>query len=161
MTISPANFEATVIRTCKAHRLNHWSDADYHACLFIESYVVKYEDYESLEPRVKTQRHVYDYAKTRENAPRIPKVEYFFKDDEGTGYLVMEHVTVLPTPNLAERTADALNWLAQVPAPSGHMIGPLGGGLIRHRVFKDFEAPLVFSNAGALERYINEVRPCR
>ena len=39
----------------------------------------------------------------------------------------MEHVTVLPTPqNLAERTADALNWLALVTAPSN---GPLGAVL--------------------------------
>lgn len=137
-TISPADFEATVIRTCRAHRL---SDDDYPPRLLMGSYVVKYDSYKLLEPQVKTQRHVYDYAKTQGNAPRIPKVEYFFKDDEGLGYLVMEHVPVLPTlTNLAERMADALNWFALVPAPSNHAIGLLGGGRIRHRVFNDFKA---------------------
>ena len=160
-TISPATLEATVIRICREHMRNHWRDVDFHSRLLIGNYVAMYEYYESLEPRVKTHRHVYDYAKTQENALRIPKVEYFFQDDEGKGYLVMERVTVLPTPkNLAERTAEALNWLALIPAPSNHVIGPLGGGVIRHRLFKDSEAPLVFSSVGALERYVNEVRPC-
>ena len=102
-TVSPADFEATVIRTCRAHRLDN-----YPPRLLMGSYVVKDDPYKSLEPQVKTQRHVYDYAMTQENAARIPKVEYFFEDDNGLGYLVMEHITVLPTPkNLAGRTADA------------------------------------------------------
>ncbi|KAF8346230.1 hypothetical protein F5887DRAFT_1073874 [Amanita rubescens] len=157
-TITRDSFEATVIRICREHKLNHCHDANYHAYLLIGGYVVKYDYYKSLEPQVKTQRHVYDYAKTQENAPRIPKVEYFFQDDEGIGYLVMERVTVLPTPkNLAERAAEALNWLALVPAPSNNVIGPLGG-VIRHWLFKNGKAPLVFSSVGALERYINRGR---
>ena len=160
-TISSATFKTTIINICNAHWLNHWRDDDYHPSLPIGNYFVKYDSYESLEPQVMTQRHVYDYAKTQTNAPRIPKVEYFFRDDVGRGYLVMEHVAVIPTPkNLAERTVEALDWLALVPAPPNHVLGPLGGGVIHHRFFQDCEAPLVFSSVEALERYINEVRPC-
>lgn len=112
------------------------------------SYVVKYDPYKSLEPQVKTQRYVYDYAMTQENAARIPKVEYFFEDDNGLGYLiVMEHITVLPTPkNLAGRTADALNWLAQTPVPSDHAIGLLEA-VISAIGFSRILRPLWFSRA--------------
>ncbi|KAF8328478.1 hypothetical protein F5887DRAFT_1007825 [Amanita rubescens] len=143
-TIGSDTFEATVIRICREHMLNHWRDANYHPGLLIGSYVVKYGY--SLEPQVKTQRDVYDYAKSQKNAPCIPKVEYFFRD-EGTGYLVMERVTVLPTPE--KRMAEALNWLALVPAPSNHVLGALGG-VIHHRMVR----PLWFSRALGLSRDI-------
>jgi hypothetical protein len=152
-TISRDSFEATVIRICRERKLNHCYDANYHAHLPIGSYVIKYDYYKSLEPQVKTQRHVYDYAQTQENAPRIPKVEYFFRDDEGIGYLVMERVTLLPTPkNLAERTAEALNWLALVPAPSNHAIGPLR--VLSTIGYSRMVRPLWFSRALGLSRYI-------
>jgi hypothetical protein len=74
--------------------------------------------------------------------------------------MVMEHITLTsPPPDLPERTAAAIRWLTGVPAPPGHVFGPLGGGLIRHRFFKDRKAPLAFSSIGALERYIEKVRP--
>ncbi len=76
-------------------------------------------------------------------------------------YLVMEYVNLMDPPlgDLPERTVEALRWFMGVPAPPGHVLGPLGGGIIRHRFFKDNEAPLVFSSIGALERYIAKVRP--
>jgi hypothetical protein len=81
----------------------------------------------------------------------------------------MEHIELIHPSliaNLPERTAQALDWLSRVSAPpedvvgsSKDAMGPVGGGLIRHRFFKDDEAPLDFSSIDALERYMNEV--CR
>ncbi len=39
-------------------------------------------------------------------------------------------------------------------------MGPIGGGLICHRLFKNHKAPLAFSSIDALERYMNEVHRC-
>jgi hypothetical protein len=40
------------------------------------------------------------------------------------------------------------------------VIGPLGGGRIRHKFFKEYTAPLLFSSVEALQRYMHKVRPC-
>ncbi|KAF7359090.1 hypothetical protein MSAN_01250100 [Mycena sanguinolenta] len=40
----------------------------------------------------------------------------------------------------------------------GYRACPIGGGLIRHRFFKDHTAPLAFSSVAALERYMNKGR---
>jgi len=75
-------------------------------------------------------------------------------------YLVMEFITLTAAPlDLIDRTAQALVWLSSVPSPPNHVLGPLGGGRIRHKFFKDYKAPLVFSSVEALQRYMHKVRP--
>ncbi|KAJ7269836.1 hypothetical protein C8J57DRAFT_1607772 [Mycena rebaudengoi] len=78
----------------------------------------------------------------------------------------MEHIELIHPSliaDLPERTAQALDWLSRVSAPpedvvgsSKDAMGPVGGGLIRHRFFKDDEAPLDFSSIDALGRHMNE-----
>ena len=66
---------------------------------------------------------------------------------------------IMPTNNAYKQVADALQWLRNVPAPAGAKIGSVGGGPARHRLFKDFEAPLLFTSNEALHNYMNEVTP--
>jgi hypothetical protein len=83
------------------------------------------------------------------------------QQDRVFGHGDLEFITFMPTPPdfIAQMTA-AVVWLASVPAPPNHVIGPLlGGGLIRHGFFKESRAPLRFSSVEALERYITKVRP--
>jgi len=70
----------------------------------------------------------------------------------------MEYIKLSdPRPSdLPERTAEALKWLSGVPAPSEHVMGPLGPGPIRHGFFKDNKAPLLFSSIKALELYMDK-----
>ena len=58
------------------------------------------------------------------------------------------HLHLLPTParNAPEEVAKALQWLRGLPAPPDVAIGPVGGGLARHALFKDHTAPLPFSS---------------
>ena len=73
----------------------------------------------------------------------------------------MEFITLTATPlDLIDRTAKALVWLSNVPPPPNHVMGPLGGGPIRHKFFKDYTASQLFSSVEALQRYIRKVRPC-
>ncbi|KAF9512522.1 hypothetical protein BS47DRAFT_1382916 [Hydnum rufescens UP504] len=86
----------------------------------------------------------------------IPQVVHHFGDSR-TKYLVMEFITLMAAPaDLIDRTAQTLVWLSRVPPPPNHVIGPLGGGCIRHKFFKDYTAPLVFSSVEALERYMHK-----
>ena len=157
-----AIFEAAIIDACTKHTQEHWQDNDYRACVFIKPcYFVKYDDHETLWPQIATQLYISNYAESRIDAPRVPKVIHHFRGDQRRAYLVMEYIKLIDSPPaLHERTAAALKWLSGVPAPPKHVMGPLGGGYIRHRFFKDYEAPLLFSSIEALERYIEKVRPC-
>lgn len=139
-------------------------ERDYRACVSIGTeYFVKFGNPMTLWPEIATQKYISEYAQSHADTPRvphIPKVKYYF-EYQLTMYMVMEYVALTnPPPDLPERTAEALIWLSAVPAPPGHVFGPLEGGLIRHKFFKDYKAPLVFSSIGALERYIEKVRPC-
>jgi hypothetical protein len=135
-----------------------------YPCLFVEPYYfVKYSHPNTLGPEIATQKYISDCAKSESDTsciPRIPKIKHCFQEG-WTMYLVMEYITltVPPPSDLNERIAVALKWLSEVKPPPGHAIGPLGGGRIFHNVFKDFEAPLLFSSVDALERYLEAVRP--
>ncbi|CAA7268184.1 unnamed protein product [Cyclocybe aegerita] len=147
---------------CTKHAQEHWSDNDYRACVFFgpgPDYFVKYNNKKALWPEIATQLYISNYAESQADAPRIAKVIHHFEGDQGTAYLVMEYIKLADSPpDLHERTAEALKWLLGVPAPPNHVIGPLGGGRIRHRFFKDYKAPLLFSSIEALERYIEKGR---
>ncbi|KAF8347169.1 hypothetical protein F5887DRAFT_49076 [Amanita rubescens] len=166
-----AAFEADIIVTCAEHKQNHWRDVGYRACVTIESkkskYFIKFDHPKALWPEFLTQSYIYDYAMRHRNGPRIPQALHYF-DAQVEAFLVMEYIELTHSPlitNLAERAAWALDWLSRVPAPpedvmgpSKDAVGPIGGGLIRHRFFKDHKAPLAFSSIDALERYMNEGR---
>ncbi|TDL16479.1 hypothetical protein BD410DRAFT_902010 [Rickenella mellea] len=80
-------------------------------------------------------------------APRVPEVVDYFAEG-WTAYLVMELIDATTPANSAyEKVADALQWLMR-------------GGPARHRLFKDFEAPLLFSGKKALEVYMNRALEC-
>ncbi|TFK59019.1 hypothetical protein BDN72DRAFT_734412, partial [Pluteus cervinus] len=149
--------EDTIMQACTAHEQAHWKERDYRRCLVIEQYFIKFDEYETLKPQVMTQVYVSQYAESDASAPRVPKVLHFFKG-EYMGYLVMDYINLIspPVPDLHKRAAEALQWLRNVPLPRDHVgIGPLGNGFARHRLFKDFIAPLRFSSTEALERYLN------
>ncbi|KAI6015931.1 hypothetical protein BKA83DRAFT_2061830 [Pisolithus microcarpus] len=90
-------------------------------------------------PEIQTQLHVAAYAEflADTSRPRIAKVFHYFERNKEETYLVMERVELGHSPpDLPERMLDAITWLATVPAPDGHVPGPLGGGRIRHGFFK-------------------------
>ena len=122
-------------------------------------YFVKFGHPDDLWPEFQTQSYIFDYARSNPHpdAPRIPQVVHHFGDSR-TEYLVMEFITLTAAP--IDRTAQALVWLSRVPPPPNHVIGPLGGGRIRHKFFKEDTAPLVFSSVEALQRYMYKVRTC-
>jgi hypothetical protein len=164
--IELAAFEADIVATCAEHRQSHWRDADYRACVSIElkesKYFIKFDDPRTLGPEFSTQSYIHDYAMRHGNGPRIPQALHYFETKE-KAFLVMEHIELTDPSlitNLAERAARALDWLSKVSAPPGDVMGPIGGGLIRHRFFKNNKAPLAFSSIDALERYMNEARCC-
>jgi hypothetical protein len=69
----------------------------------------------------------------------------------------MEYIDAKSTSptDAPEKVADALQWLYCLPAPPDVVIGPLGGGLARHMLFRDDEAPFLFSSKEAVQRYMN------
>ena len=155
-----AALEANIVEACTNHELVHWKDKDYRACVSIgTNYFVKFGHPDDLRPELQTQLYIFDYARANPhpNAPRIPQVVHHFGDSR-TMYLVMEFITLTAAP--LDRTAQALVWLSSIPPPPNHVIGPLGGGYIRHKFFNDYEAPLLFSSVEALQRYTHKVRLC-
>jgi len=163
MTFTPgdaAAFEATIISACDEHeRASRWKRG-YRRCLVIEGFFIKFDSYRSLYPQVETQKYVFRCAKDDISAPRVPEVLHFFHRDYRMAYVVMEYIkfTPPPVPDLPKKAALALQWLRDLPAPPDcPWIGPLGGGRVRHRLFKDYEAPLSFVSIQAIERYLNTV----
>jgi hypothetical protein len=152
--------EANIVETCTNHELVHERDKNYRACVSIGTdYFVKFGDPDALWPGLQTQSYIFGYAisNPHPDAPRIPQVVHHFGDSR-TMYLVMEFITRTAAP--IDRTAQALVWLSSIPPPPNHVIGPVGGGRIRHKFFKDYMAPLLFSSVEALQRYMRKVRPC-
>ena len=106
---------------------------------------------------------------------RIPEVYRIFTDDYPSGesmvYIVMKYVpgkTLLQilrdTPNqrlehLYDRIAKAIRLFLSFEVPHDATPGPYGGGLIRHPLFKDYQANIEYSSVAQLQHHINKVRP--
>ncbi|KAH6906518.1 hypothetical protein BKA70DRAFT_1494807 [Coprinopsis sp. MPI-PUGE-AT-0042] len=130
--------EAAIEAACKAHNATHLCRNN---CLPFGPYIVKYGDPQS-------------------NKPRIPQLIHHFDNGQGTSFVILEAIKLLEAPpDLDKRIVDTVAWLAGVPAPSGHKLGPLGGGFIRHYFFLSDEVALLpFVNVEALERYLEKGR---
>src|SRR5258708_26262510 len=145
-----AALEANIMEACTNHKLVHWKDKNYRQCVSIRTnYFIKFGHPNDLQPELQTQLYIFDYAgaNPHPNAPCIPQVVHHM-------YLVMEFIALMDAP--LDRTAQALVWLSSIPPPPNHVIGPLGGGCICHKFFKDYEAPLLFSSVDALQPYIHK-----
>ena len=163
MTPAPfdlASFEDAIISACETHEHDHEAEYDYRRCVIIEGVFVKFDSYQSLWPQFQTQTYIFQCAKLDVSAPRVPEVLHFFHRDYQMAYMVMEYITLPPSPvpDLPQKVALALQWLRDLPAPTKRVrIGPRGSGCARHTLFKDCKAPLSFSSIEAVERYLNKV----
>jgi serine/threonine protein kinase len=106
---------------------------------------------------------------------RIPEVYRIFTDDYPSGqsmvYIVMEYVPgktllqILRDPpnqrleHLYDHIAKAIRLFLSFEVPHDATPGPYGGGLIRHPLFKDYEANIEYSSVAQLQHHINKVRP--
>jgi hypothetical protein len=154
--------EANIVELCTNHEEEHWCEDDYRRSVSIGTdYFVKFGDSDVLWPELQTQLYIFEYARSNPHpdAPRIPKVVHHFSGGRTMHFmhLVMEFITL--TEASIDQTAQALVWLSSVPPPPNHVMGPLGGDIIHHRFFQDYEAPLRFSSVMALQRYMYKV--CR
>lgn len=114
------------------------------------------------------------------NSPvRVPVVYYAFEDNNGEKwtYIVMEYIrgdTVgsledkareSQSPEQSQETLDALSRrvafaldeFLRIPVPPDTPPASVSGGIIRHSVFKDHEAPRLYQNVEQLEQHFNMV----
>ncbi|KIK20264.1 hypothetical protein PISMIDRAFT_682436 [Pisolithus microcarpus 441] len=149
--------QAVVIAACKTHEETNPRKDDYGACVFVGAdYFVKYGAAHDLEPERATQEYFYQHAQQPQTPepPRIAKIVHHFIHQH-TMYLVMERIELqVSPPDLAKRIQGAVEWLANVPPPPNSKLGPVGGGFIRHKFFKDHEAPFEFSDTAMLDLYM-------
>ena len=136
------DLQTAVISACKEQTLRN---EDYRPCVYIGTdYVVKYGHQRDLEPELATREYIFAHAQQTNtpDAPRIPQILHRFVDQR-TLYLVMERIKLQESPpDLPARIQKAIKWLSEIPLPSNYALGPVGRGIIRHRFFKDGEAPL-------------------
>jgi len=155
-------FQLAIVARCDEHNRQERSKSNFRRCVVFEGHFIKYGSHRSLYPQYKTQQYIANLADGDASAPHVPKVHNYFTIEDKMAYLVMEYIEAKPTlpRDTPEKVAEALQWLRDLPAPSDVTIGPVGGGLARHKLFKNYTAPLRFSSIEALERYMNKVRPC-
>lgn len=111
LAMQQAALKARVVDACTKHKLAHWRDDNYRACVSLSpDYFVKYDHPSTLAPQLATQEYIYEYAKSSPDAPRIPQVIHHFGNDI-TMYVVMEFITFAASPPDIERTAKAVKWL--------------------------------------------------
>ena len=160
MTPTTPSDQREIVLLCDAHENAYRLESGFRPCTTFKSYLIKYDSAVYLRPQYETQKYLHNMAVGDPRAPRIPEVVDYFVVDNRMAYLVTEFIdATTPAGNAPEKVADALRWLHNVPAPPGVVLGSVGGGPARHRLFGDYQAPLLFSSKKALENYMNKVRP--
>ncbi|KAJ3515221.1 hypothetical protein NLJ89_g1900 [Agrocybe chaxingu] len=151
--------QVAIIAACRADAATRGRNT---GCILVGSKYVKYGDSMAMVSQIETRSHLSMHLSTAKGGPdkpRTPELISHFDDGQGTTYLVMELVKLVESPpELDTRIVDAIKWLATVPAPPGHLLGPLGCGCIRHSFFADGEAPEPYVSVQALKRYMDKKR---
>ena len=153
--------QSEIIQLCELHEEKYRLLPYYHRCVFLRSWFIKYGSHRDLELECKTQNYLWSKTNGQQNVPRIPQVIAYFSPEKQWAYLVAERIDpILPANASPQAVATAIQWLRSVPPPPGLTLGSVGGGSARHKLFKDLEAPLSFSSAEALQKYMNLVYLC-
>lgn len=100
----------------------------------------------------------------------VPEIYRTFESDDRF-FIVMEYIPGRTLAQLQEQQgwesrkgtvidsiARAIRLLTSIQAPPGQKPGPVGGGRIRHPLFKDDTSFCEYSSVDELERHLNKVR---
>ncbi|TDL16482.1 hypothetical protein BD410DRAFT_902013 [Rickenella mellea] len=154
-SITPSDRQA-IVSLCEKHHDTYHRKSDFRQCITYKSYFIKYDSHKSLRFQYETQKYIYNMTLNDPHAPRVPEVIDYFVVDGRMAYLVMEFIDATsPADDAYEKVAAAVQWLSEVQVPPDVVIGSVGGGPASHKLFKDHEAPLLFSSKHALEAYMN------
>ncbi|KAH0585906.1 hypothetical protein H2248_007195 [Termitomyces sp. 'cryptogamus'] len=106
----------------------------------------------------RTQIYVFQHLKCDPSPPfRVAEV-YDAWEDRLTGFIVMEYIPGLAATAMdGPRIAAAIHWLLALPPPDDGRLGPVGGGPMRHCLWRDDEGP-TYESVERMDTQINNVR---
>lgn len=130
-----------------------------------------------LQPELRNHEYV---LKALRNMPQdkkrgiyIPEVYRTIQSGDWS-YIIMEYAPGKTLKQLADEKdwcearknaltnsiARAIRLLMSIPVPAEQTPGPVGGGQIRHSLFKDDTSSLTYSSVDELEKHLNDVSDC-
>ncbi|KAG5719674.1 hypothetical protein E4T56_gene2048 [Termitomyces sp. T112] len=105
----------------------------------------------------RTQIYVFQHLKCDPSPPfRVAEV-YDAWEDRLTGFIVMEYIPGLAATAMdGPRIAAAIHWLLALPPPDDGRLGPVGGGPMRHCLWRDDEGP-TYESVERMDTQINNI----
>ncbi|KAH7153356.1 hypothetical protein EDB81DRAFT_882294 [Dactylonectria macrodidyma] len=102
---------------------------------------------------------------------RIPEIYRVIQTADDYTYIIMEYIRGKTLAKVMEdrehfkdahlyyyeNTERAMKLFLAFPVPENATPGPYGGGIIRHPLFKDYQAPIEYDSVGMLEKHLNKV----
>lgn len=127
-----------------------------------------------LEPELKNHQYVFralrDMPPDQTRGVRVPEI-YRTLESDGKFFIVMEYIPGSTLGQLLDQEggasrqealtnsiARAMRLLMSIPVPAGQKPGPVGGGYIRHSLFKDDTSYCIYPSVDELEKHLNVVR---
>ncbi|KAH9939618.1 uncharacterized protein BXZ73DRAFT_88859 [Epithele typhae] len=138
--------QQAVVAACAQHEQAYRQNLDYRRCIpFVihtTNYFVKFGDSWCFTSEAMMQKEFAIVAEGDPNAPRVPVVYHVFQHEHLT-YAIIEFVETVQVSEdiFVHKVAAAILWLRR---PAWHII------------FKNKHAPLLFTGAMALERFLNK-----
>ena len=160
LSMNFTDLEADIIIACNKHEQDGGNEPTYSRAFQFRGYFIKFGPHSTFDPEVKTMRYLEGLIANDPSAPRIPRVLHYFHEPEGMAYVVMDYIPLVKVSLefLVKKAAAAVRWMRNVQATNDVVLGPWGGGHVRHKVFKGSEAPRNYCSLAALEKYFNKVR---
>lgn len=126
-----------------------------------------------LQPQLRNHEYVFkalrDMSPDQTRGIRIPKVYRTLESDDYF-FIVMEYIPGRTLQQLVDQEgwgpqkatltnsiATAMRLLMSIPVPAGQKPGPVGGGHIRHSLFKDHTSFRDYPSVDELEQHVNIV----
>ncbi|KAG5729108.1 hypothetical protein E4T56_gene3159 [Termitomyces sp. T112] len=105
----------------------------------------------------RTQIYVFQHLKRDPSPPfRVAEV-YDAWEDRSWGFIVMEYIPgVTATAIDCPRIAAAIHWLLALPLPDDGKLGPVGGGPMRHCLWRDEEGP-TYESVEQMDTHFNNI----
>ncbi|KAG6888411.1 hypothetical protein C0995_008415 [Termitomyces sp. Mi166 len=105
----------------------------------------------------RTQIYVFQHLKRDPSPPfRVAEVYDAWEERVG-GFIVMEYIPGLAATAMdGPRIAAAIHWLLALPPPDDGKLGPVGGGPMRHSLWRDDEGP-TYESVEQMDTHLNNV----
>lgn len=123
----------------------------------VRNQIFAYDALQKLPPEARQGVHVPEVYRTVEIGRRLFVIMEYVAGKSLAQIVGDDETWEAHGEEVTNKICQGMKLLLSLPVPQDAKPGPVGGGIIHHTIFKDFEAAIEYDSIDMLERHLNKV----